>query len=175
MSPAASPMPMARLARLDRQDFVAALDGVFEHSLWVAAASWERRPFADLDALHRAMVAVVAAAGPERQLALICAHPELAGAAALRGDIAAPSRAEQSAAGLSALGAEDLARFRDLNERYRRKFGFPFVIAVAGRSRAEILARFAARLDHAPATEVAAALEEIARIARLRLEQRLSP
>jgi len=168
-------LSLAALGRLDRAAFAAALDGIFEHSPWLAEASWERRPFADLDALHRAMVAVMREAGRDRQLALIRAHPELAGDAALRGEVAAASRAEQNAAGLSEASARDLARFRDLNARYRAKFGFPFVIAVAGRSRAEILACFVERLARDTEAEFATALDEIAEIARRRLAQRFPP
>jgi OHCU decarboxylase len=157
--------------RLDREAFVAALGEVFEQSPWVPEKAWERRPFGDIAALHRAMVAVLRGAGRERQLALIRAHPELTGVAALRGDVAAASRREQASAGLADADADEVARFRRLNDAYRRKFGFPFVLAVAGRTKAEILAAFAERLDHAPEEEFARALDEIARIAELRLRR----
>lgn len=158
------------LDQLGRAAFVAALGGIFEHSPWVAEQAWERRPFGDLATLHRSMVSIVAAAGRERQLALIRAHPELAGAAARAGALTAASHQEQGSAGLDTAGSDELARFRALNERYRTRFGFPFVMAVKGKSKAEILAAFTERLAQSPEAEFDRALEEIARIARLRLE-----
>jgi len=151
-SPAPPPeiLSMSQLDRFDREAFVAALGGIFENSSWVAEATWQSRPFGTLDALHRAMVSVMRAAGRDAQLALIRAHPELAGVAARRGDITESSRLEQGSAGLDAASAEELARLRDLNEKYRAKFGFPFVIAVRGRTRSEIIAAGAERLGRAP-------------------------
>jgi OHCU decarboxylase len=163
------------LDALDRPAFVAALGDVFEHSPWVAEQSWERRPFGSVAALHRAMVAVMRGAGRERQLALIRAHPELGGAAAQRGGVTAASRREQASAGLGDAGADALAELRRLNEQYQQKFGFPFVLAVARRSKPEILAIFKERLGHAPEEEFARALDEIARIAELRLEKLVRP
>jgi OHCU decarboxylase len=167
----ASPPPRFSLAEIEhagRDRFVAALSGIFEHSPWVAEAVFEQRPFASRGALHGAMVGAVRAAGRERQLALIRAHPELAGPPATA--LTAASQREQGAAGLGSADAEELARFRELNRRYRDKFGFPFVMAVKDRSRAEILAAFAERLEHAPEAEFERALQEIARIAAFRLE-----
>jgi 2-oxo-4-hydroxy-4-carboxy-5-ureidoimidazoline decarboxylase len=171
---------MSRLAfpaidRLDREAFAAALGDVFEHSRWVAEGAWERRPFGDVAALHRAMVAVMRGAGRERQLALVRAHPELAGAAARRGALTAASRQEQEAAGLGTAEAGALVEFRRLNEAYRDKFGFPFVLAVGGRSTAEILTIFAERIGHGPEEEFERALDEIARIADLRLRTLIEP
>lgn len=166
-------MPMPALADLNaagRDAFVAALGHVFEHSPWVAAAAWERRPFADVAALHAAMVAAVAGAGPERQLALIRAHPDLAGRLALAGQLTAESSREQAAAGLDALSPDELRRFAAYNEAYKERFGFPFVICARENKKAAILAAFPVRLAHAPDDEVATALAEIAKIARLRLD-----
>lgn len=160
---------LAAINALDRDAFVALLGDIFEHSPWVADGAWTRRPFADIAALHRAMVDVMRGAGRERQLRLIRAHPELAGAAAARGELTAASRSEQKGAGLSTADEADLATFRALNAAYREKFGFPFIIAVRGRSRPEILAVFAERLERSAETEFAQALHEIARIAELRL------
>jgi 2-oxo-4-hydroxy-4-carboxy-5-ureidoimidazoline decarboxylase len=159
------------LDRLDRAAFVAALDQVFEHSPWVAEESWERRPFGNLATLHRVMIEVVGSATPDKQLSLIRAHPELAGAAALKGALTQASLEEQSSAGLAAANPSEVSLFRQLNDEYRRKFGFPFVMAVAGRSKAEIFAAFAERLTHSPEQELERALQEIARIAYLRLEK----
>jgi 2-oxo-4-hydroxy-4-carboxy-5-ureidoimidazoline decarboxylase len=121
-------------------------------------------------ALHAAMVAALDAAGTDAGVALVRAHPDLAGKAALAGDLTADSRAEQAASGLSSLTAEELARFKALNGAYRMKFGFPFVMAVRRSDKHAILAAFAARLDNAPDVELARALDEIKIIAQLRLD-----
>jgi 2-oxo-4-hydroxy-4-carboxy-5-ureidoimidazoline decarboxylase len=162
---------VAALEKLDRAAFTIALGEIFEHSPWIAEAAWEKRPFGDLAELHRSMVAAMRSAGRERQLALIRAHPELAGGAKLT----AASEREQGSAGLADAAAAERARFKELNVRYRERFGFPFVIAVGGRSKAEILAAFEARLANTPEAEFARALDEIAEIARLRLTRMLAP
>lgn len=167
---AATRLSLTVLERADRVRFVAALGGVFEHSPWVAEAAFERRPFGSLGALHRVMVDAVRAADRERQLALIRAHPELAGAPAHRGALSEASRQEQGSAGLGSASDDEVARFRELNRRYRGKFGFPFVMAVKGRDKAEILAAFAERLGQPPEAEFERALQEIARIAAFRLQ-----
>jgi 2-oxo-4-hydroxy-4-carboxy-5-ureidoimidazoline decarboxylase len=160
---------LADLNALDRAAFVAAIGHVFEDSPWIAEATWPQRPFASLDALHRALVATVEGAGPERQLALIRAHPDLVGRAALAGSLGRESTSEQAAAGLGALSPEEIAQFQRLNAAYREKFGFPFVICARENKKDSILAGFAARMPNTPEQERAAALGEIAKIARLRL------
>lgn len=166
-------MKLADLNAMDRAGFVAALGGVFEHSPWVAEGAWDARPFASVDALHAAMVAVVAAAGEAEQLALLRAHPELAGKAAVRGELTAESKQEQAGAGLSQCTPEEFARLQDLNARYNARFGFPFIVAVKGLDRADILREFARRLSHDRATEFAESLRQISRITRFRLEAML--
>jgi 2-oxo-4-hydroxy-4-carboxy-5-ureidoimidazoline decarboxylase len=163
------PHTITELNRLDRDAFVAAVGHVFEHSPWIAAAAWERRPFDDLAALHAAMAAVVAGAGEERQLALIRAHPDLAGRVALAGELTAESSREQAAAGLTALSADELARFTAYNEAYRARFGFPFVICARENKKDAILAAFPVRLANGREQEIATALGEVATIAWLRL------
>lgn len=163
------PPSVADLNRLDRDAFVAAVGHAFEHSPWIAAAAWERRPFADLAALHAAMVAVVAGAGEARQLALIRAHPDLAGRVALAGELTAASSREQAAAGLTALSAGELARFTAYNDAYRARFGFPFVICARANRKDAILAAFPVRLANGREQEIATALGEIGKIAWLRL------
>jgi 2-oxo-4-hydroxy-4-carboxy-5-ureidoimidazoline decarboxylase len=160
----------AELATLDRERFVEWFGGVFEHSPWVAEAAFAAGPFASRGALHAALVRAMRAASREGQLELIRAHPDLAGRAAKRGDLTAASTAEQSSAGLDQCSPEEYARFQALNHAYREKFNFPFIMAVKGRTRAEILAAFGRRLDNAPEAEFDEALEQIAQIARLRLE-----
>ena len=163
-------MTLAEINALDRGKFVAALGGVFEHSPWVADAAWAERPFVNLGALHAAMVAAMRSASAEAQLALVRAHPELAGKAAIRGELTAGSRSEQSGAGLTHCSPQELARLKDLNDTYNIKFGFPFIIAVNGLDRAAIIARFAERLERERPVEFEEALQQIARIARFRLE-----
>ncbi len=163
-------MTLAELSARDRRGFVVALGGVFEDSPWVAEAAWPRHPFATLDALYRAMVDAVRGAGEGAQLTLIRAHPELAGKAAVRGELTADSKAEQSGAGLNQCSPQEFARLQELNRAYKAKFGFPFIIAVKGLDRAAIIERFAERLERDPATEFEEALQQIARIAWLRLQ-----
>lgn len=152
-----------------RDDFVAAFGSVFEHSPWIAADAWAARPFAHVEALHAAMAAAMRAGGGERIYALLNAHPDLAGKAALRGDVTEESQAEQASAGLDRCTAEELARLQSLNATYRDRFGFPFVMAVRGASREDILAALAARTTNTPGVELDRALTEIEKIAHLRL------
>ncbi len=157
------------LGDLGRAKFVASLGEIFEHSPWVAEAAWEQAPFSGGDALHEAMVDAVRRAGPDRQLALIRAHPDLAGKAAVAGGLTEDSRREQAGAGLDRCSPEEFARFQTLNDRYKEKFGFPFIIAIKNMSRADILDLYAERLENDEKTEHDRALDEIARIARFRL------
>jgi 2-oxo-4-hydroxy-4-carboxy-5-ureidoimidazoline decarboxylase len=163
-------MTLVELNARDRRGFVVALGGVFEDSPWVAEAAWPRHPFPTLDALYRAMVDAVRGAGEDAQLALIRAHPELAGKAAVRGRLTADSKAEQSGAGLNQCSPQEFARLQQLNRVYNATFGFPFILAVKGLDRAAIIERFAERLERDRATEFEEALQQIARIAWLRLE-----
>ncbi len=160
---------IAALNAADRAAFVAAVGFAFEHSPWIAEAAWERRPFADLGALHAALVGVVAAAPVERQVALIAAHPDLAGRVAREGRLTAASRGEQAAAGLDRLTPEQHARFDAANGVYRARFGFPFVICAREHDTASILAALERRAGAAREVEIATALAEIGKIARLRL------
>jgi 2-oxo-4-hydroxy-4-carboxy-5-ureidoimidazoline decarboxylase len=157
------------LNEMPRDDFATVLGDVFEHSPWVAEGAAGARPFASLSSLLDAMVAVVLAAPHAKKLALIRAHPDLAGRLAIEGGMSQASTSEQAGAGLDQCTPEEFARFQSLNEAYTAKFGFPFVMAVTGRSRAEILERFAQRLDNDEASEFDEALVEIAEIARIRL------
>lgn len=157
------------LNELDRAAFVAAVGSVFESSPWIAERAWARRPFRGRDDLHRALCAVVVEAPEQERIALIRAHPDLVGRAALAGALTVESAREQSSAGLDRLTPEEVARFADLNRRYRDKFGFPFVICARENKKQSILEGFAARLPNAREAEMGMALEQIARIARLRL------
>lgn len=160
----------------DRAAFVARFGGVFEHSPWVAEAAFDAGLPAGADSaegLHGALCTAMRAGTREQQHALIEAHPDLAGRLARAGALTAESTQEQASAGLDQLSDEAFARFTDLNERYRAAFGFPFIMAVKGRSRDEILAAFEKRVGHDPETEFATALTEIERIALLRLKDLL--
>src|SRR5438132_900841 len=122
-------MRLTAINALDRDAFVALLGGIFERSPWVAAASWQARPFASVDALHAAMVAAVDRQGEARQLELLRAHPELAGKAAIRGELTDDSAQEQAGAGLDRCSPEEFARLQALNAAYNTKFGFPVAMA----------------------------------------------
>lgn len=162
-------MTLDDLNQLDRDAFIERLGGIFEHSPWVAARVVAQRPFASIDALHAAMCAVVDAASAEEQLALIRAHPQLAGKAAIRNALTAASRNEQRGAGLDQCSADEFVRISELNDAYQQRFGFPFILAVRGHDRDSIIANMAQRLHNAPAHEHTEALRQIARIARFRL------
>jgi 2-oxo-4-hydroxy-4-carboxy-5-ureidoimidazoline decarboxylase len=158
----------------DAAGFVAALGDIYEHAPWVAQAGYGQRPFATLAALHEAMTAAVRAAPPDRRMELIRAHPDLAGKAARAGAVTASSAAEQASAGLDRLSEADFARFHRLNDAYREKFAMPFIICVRRHGKDSILRQFERRLQNDRAAETETALAEIARIAALRLDQRVA-
>lgn len=175
--PGAEPMTVSQsrsdltaLNATTQTDFVEALGGVFEYSPWVAEEAWSARPFADVSALHDAMMGVVRHRSTEDKVALLRAHPELAGRVARAGEMTPDSVAEQSSAGLDQMTEAEFARFDQLNTAYREKFGFPFIIAVRNHSKESILDRFANRLNNAPEEEIEAALKEIGAITRMRLD-----
>jgi len=167
--------------------FVARYGGVYEHSPWVAQRTLERGAVPEVllkgrgpdGRLHTvdearllgaAMAETMASADERERRALILAHPDLVGRAALAGDLTDESTTEQSSAGLDSCTPDELDRFQTLNATYRERFGFPFIMAVRGAKKPAILAGFQARIDNDPAIEFANALREIDRIALLRLE-----
>jgi 2-oxo-4-hydroxy-4-carboxy-5-ureidoimidazoline decarboxylase len=160
---------------LPEADFVARLGGVFEHSPWVAQRAAAARPFADVAQLHAAMCAQVAGAGEDAQLALLCAHPELAGKAALAGRLTDDSAREQDAAGLRQCNPAEYAALQRMNHAYRERFGFPFIVAVRGLDRTSVLTRLELRLGNERPVEFAEALRQVERIAALRLEAMIGP
>jgi 2-oxo-4-hydroxy-4-carboxy-5-ureidoimidazoline decarboxylase len=162
-------MTLAELNALDRDAFVAALAHVAESSPWVAERASGARPFADVAALHAAMVAAIEGAPPERQVALLRAHPELAGRAAIRGALTAASSAEQAGAGLTDCSPDEYAQLQSLNARYNARFGFPFIMAVKGATRAGVIREFERRVGNEPAVERAEGLRQVGRIVGLRL------
>jgi 2-oxo-4-hydroxy-4-carboxy-5-ureidoimidazoline decarboxylase len=152
-----------------RDAFVARLGGIYEHCAWVAERAYAARPFASLDALHAALQRATQGASHAEQLALIRAHPELLGKLeAAR--LTESSRSEQASAGLHRCSAAQKSRMQALNLAYRERFGFPFIVAVKGLDWAGIIERIEARLNNTHEVELAAALQEIGRIARFRLE-----
>jgi len=159
----------AEMNGLPAEEFVAGLGGIYEHSPWVAEIAAGARPFGSQEDLRAAMARAVAESGAERQLALINAHPDLAGRLAQQGLLTPESSREQAAAGLASADAEALGRIEALNGRYRGKFGFPFIICARLNNVGTIVAAMEARLGNERKTEIAAALAEIDKIAALRL------
>ncbi len=163
-----NPVPSA----MTKDAFIAAFGGVYEASPWVAEGVWPevKAGNADgLEALQSLMRAAVDAAGHDRQMALVRAHPELAGRAAIAGEMTEESKSEQKGAGLDQCSPEEFAEFMALNDRYNEKFGFPFIIAVKGHDRQSILAAFRQRIENDREEEFKMALEQIHRIAAIRL------
>jgi OHCU decarboxylase len=159
-------MTIEELDSLTRDEFRAAVGWVFEHSPWVAERAWERRPFGSLDALHTAMTEAVEQSARPEKLALLGAHPDLG----TRARMSAASVGEQAGAGLDRLTPEEFARFQRLNSAYREKFGFPFLFAVKGRTKHDILKALERRSAGETEAEFRMALEQVYRIARGRLE-----
>lgn len=159
-----------------RADFLTRFGGIFEHSPWVAEDAFDQRGAAacrTASSLHAVMVAAMRAASRDQQLALINAHPDLAGRLAMAGRLTPESTKEQQSAGLAFLTDEEKARFTELNDAYKARFGFPFIMAVKGRSKVEILEAFVRRLQHDAGQEFATALDEIEKIALFRLRDLL--
>ena len=165
---------LEHLNGLSRGDFVAALDGIVEHAPWVLEAAHDGAPFADLAALLAAVDKAIRAAPAERRLALIQGHPDLAGKAARAGDLTRESTAEQASAGLDLLSEDEFAAFHRLNDAYRARFGFPFLVCVRRHGKESILRQFERRLAHDQTREEATAIDEIRRIVALRLDQRVA-
>jgi OHCU decarboxylase len=160
-------MKIADLNHMDGAAFVAAIGHVYEDTPWVAERAWSSRPFASLDRLCDSMQAAVANAAREEQLSLLRAHPDL-GTRARIGDA---STREQVGAGLDRLTPEEHSRLLGLNAEYKQKFGFPFLYAVKGSGKREILAALETRLALNREEEFAEALQQVFRIARFRLEE----
>jgi len=160
----------ADLNKADRAAFTAALGHLFEHSPWVAEETWSKRPLASAEALHAALCATMRAATKDRQLALIRAHPDLAGRLAQQKALTAESTREQASAGLDQLTDAELAEFTRQNDVYQAKFGFPFIICARLNAKSAILTAMQTRGGNPPGTEFTTALGEIEKIAWLRLQ-----
>lgn len=162
-----------RPSDMDREAFVLNLGGVYEHSPWIAETLFKTGLTGDHDSavgLHAAMRAIVDRTDRQQKLELLRAHPDLAGRLAIQGNLTADSNAEQASAGLDQCTPEEYAAFQSLNERYKEKFGFPFILAVRGLDRGGILANFQERVDNDPETEFNEAVKQVHRIAFLRIE-----
>jgi 2-oxo-4-hydroxy-4-carboxy-5-ureidoimidazoline decarboxylase len=167
-------LTLEALNRMSPADFAASLGDTFELAPWVAESAALRRPFATVSALHEAMMGAVRVAPRERQQDFLRGHPDLAGKAARAGSITDDSRREQASVGLDSLSEEEFARFHRLNDAYKAKFGFPFIICVRRHTRDSILAQFESRLGHDADTEFAAALWEVYLITRLRIAAKVT-
>lgn len=161
---------LAKLNNFSREEFVAAVGPVFEHSPWIAEVTWHRKPFASVAKLHAELCDTIARSGEQKQLALIRAHPDLVGKLALAGQLTKESTGEQASAGLDKLTSEEVKLFQTNNAAYKAKFGFPFIICARQNKKEAILKGFETRLKNSREQEIKTALEEIGKIARLRLE-----
>ena len=157
------------------EQFVRIFGRVFEHSSWIAEKGVAFRPFANLEALHRALCEIVLTASEEKQISLIQAHPDLVGRAALQGTLTPESTREQASAGLGRLTQDEIESFQNFNARYREKFGFPFVVCARLNKKEAILAAFGVRLKNQRDVEIKTALEEIFKIASIRLQEMVVP
>ena len=171
------PLTLDTLNAASQDDFIALLDGTYEHSPWIPRAAWAQRPFASAAQLKRALVQVVRSAGRDAQCQLIRAHPELAGKSMRARTLTAESTHEQGRAGLAACSVDEINTLHQLNADYNARFGFPFILAVRGPrgqglDKAEIIATFARRLDNPPDYELAENLRNIHRIAEIRLDDK---
>ena len=167
--------PIDEVNNLDQKGFLSKFGALYEHSPWVAEEAWRERPFGGLAELHGAFVRAMYEAPQKRQLDLIRAHPDLAGKAAIAGELTPESAREQASAGLDRLTPEEYENFHRLNTAYRQKFGFPLIIAVREHTKETILAHAEVRLEHSRPEEIKTALGEIAKIARLRLQDLVEP
>src|SRR5215475_14306397 len=165
---------LADLNRANPADFAAAVGDAFELAPWVAEAASAKRPFSTVTDLHAAMMGAVRAQPRDKQLAFLRQHPDLAGKAARAGTITDDSRREQASVGLAALSDEEFARFHRLNDDYKAKFGFPFIVCVRRHTRDSILAQFERRLPNDLDAEFATALQEVFYITRLRIAAKVT-
>ncbi|MEP6662972.1 MAG: 2-oxo-4-hydroxy-4-carboxy-5-ureidoimidazoline decarboxylase [Verrucomicrobiota bacterium] len=165
---------IAQINSMTDEEFVHAIGPVFENSPWIAGATEALRPFSSNKSLHEKLCETVRASSEAQQLALIRAHPDLVGGTALQGTLTPESAREQTSAGLGKLSAEEIQQFQSCNAAYRKKFEFPFVICARLNKIEAILAGLEKRLRHSRETEIKISLEEIFKIAGLRLKDLVS-
>ena len=165
-------MELTQANALTLAQFTARFGGVFEHSPWVAERAWGRRPFDSVEGLYATMLQAVGEASTEEQLALLRAHPELAGREAAKGALTADSSSEQGRLGFLNLDRSHVERMAELNRRYRQRFGFPCIVALKLHARREsVMAEMQRRLGNTPEAEMANALEQVGHITRGRLDK----
>lgn len=161
------------ISNLSRAEFVACFGGIYEHSAWIAETVYDQNKHLNAkfaNQLASVMREIVDGAPTEAHLKLLRIHPELAGKLAATNSLTNESKAEQASAGLNNCTSEELGQFVDLNKRYMEKFGFPYILAVRGRTKTEILQNFQARLEHNKEIEFNEALNQVHQIAKLRLD-----
>ena len=161
-------------SKLTKQEFITQFGGVFEHSAWVAERAYEQGLTAednDQEVLHDKMASILISANREDKMAVILAHPDLAGKAAVAGDLTPESTSEQASAGINLCNAEEFAQFTHFNDSYKAKFNFPFIMAVKGANRHLILGAFEQRLQNTPEQEFEMAIQQINKIALFRLRE----
>ncbi len=161
---------LEEINQLDREAFIQVLGRLFEGPPWIVTYAWAHRPFTGLDHLSQTLYTIMYQAPLERQVDLLRAHPDLVGKAALLGTLTPASTSEQAAAGLERLTPDEIALFQRFNKTYRARFGFPFVICARENKKESILAGFAIRLEHTREQEIPLALDEVAKICALRLQ-----
>jgi len=160
---------ISEINSVSKTKFVELIGAVFEHSPWISEVVVDLRPFVNLESLHGALCRVVSNSSEAKQIALIQAHPDLVGRAAQDGSLTAASTQEQASAGLGKLSHDEIELFRKFNAAYHEKFGFPFVICARLNKKQTILSSFRVRLKNSQQSEIKTALDEIFKIARLRL------
>lgn len=169
------PISLHDANRMEEDAFVDAFGDVAEHAPWVAAEAGDRRPFSSRTAMIEAFTKAVQDAGKSRQRALLLAHPDLAGRAAVAGDLTRESKSEQAGAGLDKLTPAQFRHFTEQNTAYRERHGIPFILAVRGATAHDIMKSFDERIDNPPDVEFGTALAQVERIIRFRLEDRVLP
>ena len=169
-----APVPLETANLMPADEFIEVFGDVAEHSPWVAEDAAARRPYASREAMIAAFQAAIGEAGADRQHELLRQHPDLAGKAAMAGALTEDSAREQAGAGLDRLTAEEFERFTAFNTAYRARHGIPFILAVRGATKDDILAAFEQRSGNTPEEELVGALEQVCRIVRFRIEDRVS-
>ncbi len=167
-------LTLQEINTLDQNAFITALGSLFEGPPWIVTQAWHARPFTSPEHLHQALCEVIYNTPVEQQVALISAHPDLVGRAALAGTLSTESTSEQASAGLDHLSPEEIATFNRLNQAYRDRFGFPFVICARENKKDSILTGFNTRLRNSRDHEIETALGEVAKICYFRLRDLVS-
>jgi OHCU decarboxylase len=169
------PLSLHEINTFEQEDFIAALSPLFEGPPHIIEQAWQRRPFESREHLYQELCSILYQSSEEEQVALLRAHPDLVGRAALAGTLSPASTGEQAAAGLDRLSPAEIATFNELNQAYQARFGFPFVICARANKKESILNGFTTRLQHTREQEIQIALGEVAQICRFRLQDLVQP